>query len=152
LFDSRRPGRFSLRENPHRGDFRECARYFWDHCWDHSEQWRAVSHVTGTDPRPNSANDGTAPTDSYYKKKKATSKPASCHIEPHAFLPCCLNIVLASCSMGFNMAISIKIKPYNFRTTVTMVIGLIQTQMAQKPMLRAEVGMRVRCANKASAE
>jgi hypothetical protein len=29
---------------------------------------------------------------------------------------------------------------------------LIQTQMAQKPMLRAEVGMRVRCANKASAE
>jgi len=54
--------------------------------------------------------------------------------------------------MGFNMAISIKIKPYNFRTTVTMVIGLIQTQMAQKPMLRAEVGMRVRCANKASAE
>jgi len=27
-----------------------------------------------------------------------------------------------------------------------------QTQMAQKPMLRAEVGMRVRCANKASAE
>jgi len=24
--------------------------------------------------------------------------------------------------------------------------------MAQKPMLRAEVGMRVRCANKASAE
>ena len=31
-------------------------------------------------------------------------------------------------------------------------LGLIQTQMAQKPMLRAEVGMRVRCANKASAE
>ena len=29
---------------------------------------------------------------------------------------------------------------------------LIQTHMAQKPMLRAEVGMRVRCANKASAE
>ena len=29
---------------------------------------------------------------------------------------------------------------------------LIQTQMTQKPMLRAEVGMRVRCANKASAE
>ena len=28
----------------------------------------------------------------------------------------------------------------------------IQTQMTQKPMLRAEVGMRVRCANKASAE
>jgi len=33
-----------------------------------------------------------------------------------------------------------------------LVLVLIQTQMAQKPMLRAEVGMRVRCANKASAE
>jgi hypothetical protein len=31
-------------------------------------------------------------------------------------------------------------------------LELIQTQMAQKPMLRAEVRMRVRCANKASAE
>ena len=31
-------------------------------------------------------------------------------------------------------------------------LELIQTQMTQKPMLRAEVGMRVRCANKASAE
>ena len=31
-------------------------------------------------------------------------------------------------------------------------LELIQTQMAQKPMLRAEVGMRVLCANKASAE
>ena len=31
-------------------------------------------------------------------------------------------------------------------------LELIQTQMAQKPMLRAEVGMRVRCANKASGE
>ena len=31
-------------------------------------------------------------------------------------------------------------------------LELIQTQMVQKPMLRAEVGMRVRCANKASAE
>jgi hypothetical protein len=31
-------------------------------------------------------------------------------------------------------------------------LELIQTQMAQKPMLRAEVGMRVRCANKAGAE
>ena len=35
---------------------------------------------------------------------------------------------------------------------VLMELELIQTQMAQKPMLRAEVGMRVRCANKASAE
>ena len=31
-------------------------------------------------------------------------------------------------------------------------LELIQTQMTQKPMLRTEVGMRVRCANKASAE
>ena len=31
-------------------------------------------------------------------------------------------------------------------------LELIQTQMTQKPMLRAEVGVRVRCANKASAE
>ena len=35
---------------------------------------------------------------------------------------------------------------------VELELELIQTQMAQKPMLRAEVGMRVRCANKASAE
>ena len=31
-------------------------------------------------------------------------------------------------------------------------LELIQTQMAQKPMLRAEVGMRVRCAKQASIE
>ena len=31
-------------------------------------------------------------------------------------------------------------------------LELIQTQMTQKPMLRAEVGMRVRFATKASAE
>ena len=36
--------------------------------------------------------------------------------------------------------------------TNELELELIQTQMAQKPMLRAEVGMRVRCANKASAE
>ena len=34
---------------------------------------------------------------------------------------------------------------------VLLELELIQTQMAQKPMLRAEVGMRVRCANKARA-
>jgi len=37
-------------------------------------------------------------------------------------------------------------------TPFELELELIQTQMAQKPMLRAEVGMRVRCANKASAE
>jgi hypothetical protein len=37
-------------------------------------------------------------------------------------------------------------------TYTVLELELIQTQMAQKPMLRAEVGMRVRCANKASAE
>ena len=35
---------------------------------------------------------------------------------------------------------------------LSLELELIQTQMTQKPMLRAEVGMRVRCANKASAE
>ena len=39
-----------------------------------------------------------------------------------------------------------------YSSTVQLELELIQTQMAQKPMLRAEVGMRVRCANKASAE
>jgi len=43
--------------------------------------------------------------------------------------------------------------PYRGDTvTCELELELIQTQMAQKPMLRAEVGMRVRCANKASAE
>ena len=31
-------------------------------------------------------------------------------------------------------------------------LELIQIQMTQKPMLRVEVGMRVRCANEANAE
>ena len=35
---------------------------------------------------------------------------------------------------------------------VELELELIQTQMAQKPMLRVKVGMRVRCANKASAQ
>jgi len=35
---------------------------------------------------------------------------------------------------------------------LVLELELIQTQMTQKPMLRAEVGMRVRCANKASAK
>jgi len=39
-----------------------------------------------------------------------------------------------------------------FYLSLELELELIQTQMAQKPMLRAEVGMRVRCANKASAE
>jgi len=38
------------------------------------------------------------------------------------------------------------------RVLLPLELELIQTQMTQKPMLRAEVGMRVRCANKASAE
>ena len=37
---------------------------------------------------------------------------------------------------------------------ILKVLGfiLIQPQMTQKPVLRVKVGMRVRCANKASAE
>jgi hypothetical protein len=41
---------------------------------------------------------------------------------------------------------------YLFNPAYKHELELIQTQMAQKPMLRAEVGMRVHCANKASAE
>jgi len=37
-------------------------------------------------------------------------------------------------------------------TKTELELELIQTQMTQKPMLRAEVGTRVRCANKASVE
>jgi hypothetical protein len=40
----------------------------------------------------------------------------------------------------------------SFYTMGEIELVLIQTQMTQKPMLRAEEGMRVRCANKASAE
>ena len=35
---------------------------------------------------------------------------------------------------------------------IELELELIQNQMTQKPMMRAEVGMRVRCANKTSAE
>ena len=45
--------------------------------------------------------------------------------------------------------------PFALKSTIhvsELELELIQTQMTQKPMLRAEVGMRVRCANKASAE
>jgi len=38
------------------------------------------------------------------------------------------------------------------RRLLELELELIQTQMTQKPMLRVEVGMRVRCANKANAE
>jgi len=41
---------------------------------------------------------------------------------------------------------------FSYPSMNELELELIQTQMAQKPMLRAEVGMRVRCANKASAE
>ena len=43
-------------------------------------------------------------------------------------------------------------KPEIYLDLIELELELIQTQMTQKPMLRAEVGMRVRCANKASAE
>ena len=45
-----------------------------------------------------------------------------------------------------------KLKAKKVWSAFELELELIQTQMAQKPMLRAEVGMRVRCANKASAE
>ena len=40
----------------------------------------------------------------------------------------------------------------SFLWELELELELIQTHMTQKPVLRAEVGMRVRCANKASAE
>ena len=39
-----------------------------------------------------------------------------------------------------------------FSSELELELELIEIHMAQKPMLRAEVGMRVRCANNASAE
>ena len=55
---------------------------------------------------------------------------------------------------GLRLAYSIfDTGPRNFFTPVYQLeLEPIQTQMTQKPVLRAEVGMRVRCANKASAE
>jgi len=38
------------------------------------------------------------------------------------------------------------------KVSMELELELIQTQMTQKPMRREEVGMRVRCANNASAE
>jgi len=55
----------------------------------------------------------------------------------------------AECATPTNSSLFAKF-PRNLANELEL--ELIQTQMAQKPMLRAEVGMRVRCANKASAE
>jgi len=41
---------------------------------------------------------------------------------------------------------------FSYSIKLELELELIHTQMTQKLMLRAEVGMRVRCANKASAE
>ena len=64
---------------------------------------------------------------------------------------------MSSCGYGTNSFISPKWPRGNYtddddELLLELELELIQTQMAQKPMLRAEVGMRVRCANKASAE
>jgi hypothetical protein len=54
---------------------------------------------------------------------------------------------------GPSRFVSIRLHNYRLKATIgELELELIQTQMAQKPMLRAEVGMRVRCADKASAE
>ena len=42
--------------------------------------------------------------------------------------------------------------PYLLLAESELELELIQTQMTQKPVLGAEMGIRVRCANKASAE
>jgi hypothetical protein len=49
-------------------------------------------------------------------------------------------------------SVKFQANPLGHARVAAFELELIQTQMAQKPMLRAEVGMRVRCANKASAE
>jgi hypothetical protein len=59
--------------------------------------------------------------------------------------------------VALDLAVGETLTPSEFeylilKYSVELELELIQTQMAQKPMLRAEVGMRVRCANKASAE
>jgi hypothetical protein len=41
---------------------------------------------------------------------------------------------------------------YQAAIAIELELELIQSQMTQKPMLREEVGMRVRCANNSSAE
>jgi len=53
---------------------------------------------------------------------------------------------------AFNSNYTSRFHGEQFIQDFELELELIQTQMAQKPMLRAEVGMRVRCANKASAE
>jgi len=59
---------------------------------------------------------------------------------------------LSLSSLNFSSALITTALRKRTLTPVELELELIQTQMAQKPMLRAEVGMRVRCANKASAE
>jgi len=54
--------------------------------------------------------------------------------------------------MSSNYFIAMQAHESSLLGFVELELELIQTQMAQNPMLRAEVGMRVRCANKASAE
>jgi len=49
-------------------------------------------------------------------------------------------------------SVKFQANPLGHTRVAAFELELIQTQMAQKPMLRAEVGMSVRCANKASAE
>ena len=67
--------------------------------------------------------------------------------------------MLCKARAGYNLKGDRFLRPYPYHTyyrtylyPLELELELIQTQMAQKPMLRADVGMRVRCANKASAE
>ena len=56
------------------------------------------------------------------------------------------------CGFEIRVAVLISVHFPEPPPPLELELELIQIQMAQKPMLRAEVGMRVRCANKASAE
>ena len=62
------------------------------------------------------------------------------------------SIILPNCKETTTNSIKLRFDESSRTSLTGLELELIQTQMAQKPMLRAEVGMRVRCANKASAE
>jgi hypothetical protein len=68
---------------------------------------------------------------------------------PSVLCPFLVNVSTVDFAWGIKNLTSVSSAILNSKSELEL--ELIQTQMAQKPMLRAEVGMRVRCANKASA-
>jgi len=68
------------------------------------------------------------------------------------YVPGCLAISVLARALSCAPLLVFRLNSTPPLCSLELELELIQTQMAQKPMLRAEVGMRVRCANKASAE